>query len=243
MELALVEHIPAENDDRLFPLKISILNALSYLVIVLSVTYVDSHIHHITHGLRDYPLDYSVGWISIPIFILTYLINSMRGTKIFNSAKSRAILTFLVVVVSNVILNYVYFQPEFPHSILVFGSIMYEIIILFIAYIHNYELQFKFLQDKRIDKNAKIERIRLDYDIWKSFLFILIAGFSGWILVWLQGVRDVGEMVTISSAEQELVRTHMIFLSSFGSFLGILLFSEVAKKILIIRNQLDKIRR
>jgi hypothetical protein len=243
MELISKNFKYAENDDRQFALKISILNALSYIVIVLSVTYVDSHIHHLTHGLRNYPLGYSVGWISILIFILTFMIHSKKDREIFNSAKTKAILTFLVVVATNVFLNYKYFPPEFPHAIIVFGSIMYEMIIFFIVYIRNFELKFNFLLNRHIDKNAKIERIKLEYDIWKNFFFVLIAGFSGWILVWLQGVRDVGEMVTTSSAEQELVRTHIIFLTSFGSFLGILLFSEVAKKILIIRNQLDKIRR
>jgi hypothetical protein len=243
MGIVSKNHKSADSDDHQFPLKISILNALSYLVIVLSVTYVDSHLHHITHGLRTYPLGYSVGWFSIPIFFLTLMVNSKRDLKILDSIKAKAIFTFLLVVVTNVILNYIYFQPEFPHAIIVFGSIMYETIILFIVYIHNVELKFKFMSYKRIDKNAKIERIKLDYDIWKNFFFVLIAGFSGWILVWLQGVKDVGEMVATSSAEQELVRTHIIFLTFVGSFFGVLLFNEVVKKILIIRNQLDKIRR
>jgi hypothetical protein len=120
---------------------------------------------------------------------------------------------------------------------------MYEAILAFLVYFHKFELNFSFVRNNDVDKIAKIERIKLDYDIWKNFFFVLIAGFSGWILVWLQGVKYVGEMVTKIPAEQEIVRTHIIFLILIGSFFGFLLLCEIVKKILIIRNQLDNIER
>jgi hypothetical protein len=243
MATASKDQISADNYDRQFPLKIGILNALSFLVIILSVTYVDSHYHNISYGLRHYPWGYLAGLFSIPIFCFTFMINSKKDLKINNSTISKSILTFLGVIVPNVFLNYICFQPEFPHNIIIFGSIIYETIIAFIVYIHNFELKFEFLHDNEIDKNAKIERIKLEYDIWQKLLFALVAGFSVWTIAWLQGLKDVGSIVAIDPVEQEFVKTSITFLIIVGSFFFLMLFSEVAKKILTIRDQLDKIKR
>lgn len=220
-----------------FSFEIGLLNALSYLIIVLSVTYVDSSYDHIIYGHRYYTFGYSVGWLSVIIFGLTVLINSRINTK----KEFKAIGTFLIVIIPNVILNFINFVPEFPHAIVIFGSIIYELIISLLVYLHNVKLGEMFLDNDMIDKSAKIERIKMDYDMWQKFLFALIAGFSIWILTWLEGVKEVGLMVAKLPADQELVRTHIIFLTFIFSFLCLRLLIEVIKKLIDIRNQLGRI--
>jgi hypothetical protein len=221
-----------------FSIEIGILNGILYLIIVLSGTYVDANLDHIIYGIRHYPLGYSVGWFSLLIFYLTFKINA----QINRSKESKAILTFLLFIVPNIFLNYVNFRPEFPHPIYFFGTIIYVAIILLIIYVHNIKLKFEFVNNKYIDKNAKIERIKLDYDMLKNIFFALIAGFSAWTLVWIQGAEHWGINVSDTPQGQELVRTHIIFLTTIASFLGVRLIVEVVKKIFVIRDQLEKIR-
>jgi hypothetical protein len=91
--------------------------------------------------------------------------------------------------------------------------------------------------------NAKIERVNLEYNTWHDLLLALAAGFSLWILTWLQDLEFVPQMTAKLPEDQLLIRNFITSLTLIGSFFAFLLLIEIAKKIQITKAQMERIRK
>lgn len=94
---------------RKFALKISIWNAIGYVVSVGGPTIVDPAIeHHVEYGARTYPLGYWILLPSIMVLGLTYFVNIKNWSAVI---KGSLALVVLVVPTWATLWNFV---PGFP---------------------------------------------------------------------------------------------------------------------------------
>jgi hypothetical protein len=222
-----------------FSLEIGLFNSLSYCFLTAAATYVDSNYEHAVYGFRVYPLGYFVILFWPLIFYLTYVFNSKKNI----SAIWKSIFTLLSLVIPIFILMYTNFQPEFPHMSLLGGTIAYALILASAVYVHNYEHNLNIIDNKSIDNTVKLKAIEFEYNTWHDIFLALLAGFSLWILTFLQNSNKV-DMINPGHLEEQLLITRAL-VSAFllSGFFALFLLIEVIKKLQFIKNQLIRIHK
>jgi hypothetical protein len=226
-----------------FALRIGMFNALAYGLLVGIVTYGDSHIHHIVYGVRNYPLGYSVIWLSVLIFIFTYIFNaydkmSFGSLKINYSLNRKVFLTFSSLIIPTLLMLWINFRPEFPHMSIFQFSLGYALVIALTVHAHNHTIDFKFIKEDLISESVKIERVRLEYETWFRLISALMAAYFLLNLYIFSQLIGLIEQITGIRSEQLLTLRILGFFIYLGAFFSLFWFIELIKKSQFVKDQL-----
>lgn len=182
---------------RKFALKTSICNAVGYIVAVGVPTIIDPMIeHHLKYGARIYPLGYWVFLFSILVFGLTYVGNHKNWSAVKKS------LYTLGALVGPTWLTLGNFLPERPHAFVLLVPIWFGILVATTVYVHNYQINFDFVHDDKIDMLVKVEKIKIEHDTWFKILLGLITMYGLALLYIYMYLRDFVPIITSSGTEQ-----------------------------------------
>lgn len=203
---------PREN--KLFPIFISLYNALLFAFIVGIETRVDSQYVNTAYGLRIYPLGYSVCFISVVVFLSTLYI-----TRNIKSPFNKAICTFgsfeLIIFVL-LRTNFYIGSPniEFPNMGIVAFTSFAEFVVSLIIYIHYSGDILSYITNIYTLESAIIERIKFDYDLHiKSLVTVIAAYFAGFYTMY-SNLNNIIETFTADPVSHTII-FNSILLSIF----------------------------
>lgn len=222
--------------DNKFPIIISGLYLIIFGIFTGSATRIDSNYVHAVYGIRSYPLGYYVILLGIPIFLIIYIINKRRNLSSFH----KAILTFFSFLMYVIIVNYVNFQPEFPHMSLMGLLLISNLINSLIIFVHNTEI--KIINDELICPLAKIEKIKLKHNMWSTMLTTTIISSAAFAYTSYSNFPNWARMISQSEAARVLIIQSFIVDLVIIGFLALILLSEIIRKIFYIEDQLNLIK-
>lgn len=215
-------------EDKWFPLFISIVNALVYAFILLMVTHVDKNYENVIYGLREYPLGNWVGLISIPAFIITYL-----SIKLIKSPLYKVSSIFVSSVIILAILSVTNFnignhgQVEMPNMALAAFLLLSETTISVITFMHYRKIDFKYITEDNIAESAKIQRLQFEYNMYSRVLLTIIAAFLGAFYTMYCNITKVFETFTKNVEATTLIFNNMLLAMSVFAILIIILTIQV----------------
>jgi hypothetical protein len=219
-----------------FAIRIVICNAIGYCISVGIPTFLDPQIHHPIYGLREYPLG---GWIllgALIVCISTYIIILY---ELDLRLKSVLVGLSLIIITWMTLPN---FRPEWPHLGVLLTPISFAVLTSISVFIHFYEIDFEFINDPLVIKEAKIEGLKLEYETWFRLFLGILAGFFLIGGSFYSLLPKYVEIFTSLKSEQFIYQgfTAVSFVSILIIFLSTLCF-ELLQKILIIKNKLQNL--
>jgi hypothetical protein len=223
----------------LFALKVALCVMIGYSLSVGVPTYLDPLIkHHVAFGARVYPYGYLILIPGPLLAILAYRLNVSEKFGYLNKALFTSISLIIVTWAT-----LPYFRPETPHIQVFLGPICFGLIISISIYIHHIKINFDFVHNNLLSESVKIEKIKLDYDIWmKIFLtslttygaiFIGVLAFSlNMIKMWTPVPEEQFRLVCVFGLEASIYSVIFIIMVSF----------EFIRKIACIKEKLTEIK-
>jgi len=155
-----------------FAVKIGILGGISYALSVGVPTFVDPLTEPTRSRVYGVPSNYPLGsWIlglSVPVSLGICWINS-RNLK----ASSKALLTSLACALA-AILSLPNFSP-FPNSGVWAPALSYSILLGLLALVHGYAPRSTSILKLDINLQAKIEGIKLEFELWFNTFVLLVT--------------------------------------------------------------------
>lgn len=218
-------------------LRTALCNGLGFGFVVAAAIYVDSNIHHIVFGIREYPFGYKTVFLSIIVTIATYFINILN----INYYR-KAICTFFCFMLPIVfLLLTIFLRPVFPHPSVLGVSLVYSTIIALTVLINEYKISDDFLDFKTISERVKLEKVKIEYDFWFKLFMTSLSGFSLWALYYSYYFSQ--RYLSFTNIKIEQILLESVFNMAF--VLSLILFSllclEIVKKIFIIKNMLLRV--
>lgn len=220
----------------LFPFQIAMFNSIGYLVSVGLPIFIDPLIkHHFLYGPRSYEHSNAILLLSIILFfftlLLTYLDIQVRIKSFFN---------FMGFVCGSWLLL-PYFKPEYPHPCVLLIPIAFSLITSTSIFIHYHEINFKILE---LSKNAqaKIEKIKLEYETWFRFFLAILAGYVAVSVAFFTGVKNISALITPDAGEQFIIQAVFVICGSINAFVFLsCVCIEFLRKINFIKDKLNEI--
>lgn len=194
--------------------------------------------HHVRYGSRTYPFGKWIFLIGIIVFFLTYISNSNKKL----STKNKALFT-LVAIFLPTWLTLPFFKPEFPHPNVVFTPIYFGLISASAVVLRGYEIDFSSLNDSNISPMIKLERLKLEYDFWKSLGVASLATYGLFVISIAMQMGKTIETITKEPSEIFLMNGTFAFsliLNAVWFLKGFLI--EIISKINYIRNSFDMLK-
>ncbi|NLE05230.1 MAG: hypothetical protein GX638_10600 [Crenarchaeota archaeon] len=213
-------------ENKWFPRFISVINALAYAFIVLIVTYVDRNYDNVVYGIREYAWGNWVAFISIPVFLSTYL-----STKYIKSPLRKAFAIVVLFVVIIIFLSYTNFYKgsqgriEIPNMALLSFLIFTVAAVSLIIYMHYREIDLSYIKDSSISANAKLERLKFEYSTYFKILMTIIATFLAAFYAMYLNLQKVIENFTggIDTATTLVFNNMLLAMYVFSAFIIILI--------------------
>ena len=234
-----------------YTLGLSVASAIGFGLAVGGVTLLDSHYVNAVFGVRNYPLGYFVLIFCIPEFYLTFRLTSMKRSIVhvrdarLDLPVTRAICAFLVPMIVALVVS-PNFGPEFPHIGLMESSFAAGAFSSAGTYVHNLRSvsDFSFVKDKKIDKIARVETLKLAYSMWSDSLKVLVAIWVAIAGVYVlsgyqQSLQMFGGNLTVAFWWTEFGISLMLFYTTFLIF-GIILqlfggMSDIQRQLISMR--------
>ncbi len=233
-----------------YPLKFSVnkgaawiafLNAVSFIVAVLPPTLVDERrTFSILGGWSEYPLGICVALTALPLFAISYLL-LIRVVNVFRKAAGCFLgsLVFLILASAN-------FRPLSNLWILVWG-ITYSFAVAVVAFFHWLPVNLRFLGQNEIPLQARIEKVKLDFNVWFSSIVLLVTIAGALSAALIPRIHELASAYAAGVSSPMVIETaiwvSLIYLLSLiwavgGEFFGkLLLLSEA---LLVIRRGKDR---
>ena len=231
-----------------FEIILSLLNTLSFCIPIGVLVFVPGTVY-----MRLYFEIYGVSLISllgpwilfggIPVMVVTYAVISRERMKIANKGIAVCLVEFGAISAS--LLN---FRPYPDMFILGWGS-FYGLItgLIVICHYHVFDLR---ASDKSIDKAARVERIKLEYETWFRGLLTMVAFVAAVYGIIVLGSFNMGtanftvrgniteDVLKAALDTQIMMQISMLYFGILFAILGVIMI----KKIIMLSNQLNEIK-
>jgi hypothetical protein len=200
--------------DNAFTLKIAMCNAIGFFVISAGVTLVDARLSsHVAYGARYYPLRF---WICLaaPIVFVVSLISVRRS----HSWKARAVWPSLCLLLigSPCLLN---FRPAFPHTGFCLGILLCCLVSFITSWIYYLPFEVDWIDDRRIDRLLKLERIKEIVTLWRTLALSVTFGYLALLIPWQNLIWSTSHQVVTKPDEMTFLSSaNSVALSAFSLF-------------------------
>jgi hypothetical protein len=199
-------------------------------------TYVD---HRIGLSESQFPLEY---WILVPGPFLALFIYKIIISEKYDYLK-KSIITLISI---NFVSWFALLNFGFPHTHVLTYSMSIGLVLAISVYIHYFELEpyLNYVYDKSISEIVKVEKIKLDYDLWKN---IFLTSLSTYAVVSIGSLAFFAQLTKIVSDDIENQHLLMNALGMDVSLVSliflILVCSEFIKKLSAIKEKLSEIKK
>jgi hypothetical protein len=222
----------------LFASRIAICNTIGYCLSVGIPTFLDPQIHHPLYGVRDpYPADVWIFLGAIPVLYFSYrIIIHKMDFRLKSALTGLIVLFFTWFTLPN-------FRPEWPHLGVLLSPISFAFLTSISVWIHFHEIDFSFVDDSSIIKEAKIEGLKLEYETWFRMFLGILAGFFLMGVSFYSGLPKYIEIFTPIKSEQFVYQgfTSVYIILVLIIFLFTICL-EMVNKISEIKKRLQNIR-
>lgn len=215
-----------------FAISVSIWNAVGYCLAVGIPTLIDPLLqHHVMYGPRTYPLGLWIFAPSVLVIASAYWINTRNWSAILCSVLT---LGSLLAVTYATIPN---FAPEFPHPNLLLVPVFFGAVTGIGSYIHHFQLDIQFVSESSLDPKVKLERLKMEHEIWLRLLVILLSVYALVAIYIYLSLRQFSENVTTSVSEVNLLS------QAFGIMLVFNVFAFATNPLWELVRKTSEIRR
>jgi hypothetical protein len=183
--------------DKWFAAKISVFNAVGFILCVVGITYVDARLTtHVVFGARTYTAGYYVAILGgIIILVTTYLTFFIRTSWSVKTCVPSGIVLFVGA------LSIPFFKPELPHAGLVVWVVLISVVSLLTCFIRLLPFSTSWLNTRDIVETARIERVKEYANLWRMISVSATFGTVALIVPWGQFVWTMPSYIVIADKE------------------------------------------
>jgi len=105
------------------------------------------------------------------------------------------------------------------------------------SYIHHFQLDVQFLNENSLDSKVKLERLKMEHEIWLRLLVILLSVYALIAIYLYLSLRQYSENITSSASEVNLLSL------AFGVMLVFNVFAFVTNPLWELVKKTSEIRR
>jgi hypothetical protein len=226
-----------------FKLKISIANTLGFLISVGAPLYVGSRIPNSIYGVRENPWCWLILLSSLIIFYFSLLaIDEKALKKVHLNFELKFILNFIILV-GGTWFWLPSFKP-FPDPWMLSVPLMFAFITSIAVYLHEYKIDFDFINQRSIEGKLKLERIKMEHETWFRLFITVLSGYAVTALSVASIFPEIAKSMTSDIGEHKLILDVFIFSLIINALIFILvLCPEFLIKIQNIKLQITRIPR
>lgn len=219
-----------------FTIKISIANTLGYWMCTIPPMIIDPRLAHTPNqAVRHYPY----AWLIFPIGLALGVVTCFVMTR---TQRCRRVLWDGLVFSLASILSLPLFLPAFPHSYVWPVSVLLLLLSVLTVWIHNELIEVEYASDKKIARDARLERVKEEILFWKEGMFAIIAAYLALLVSWFNILHELNLQVTSDRGEQLLLNSvSVILVSTISVWVVFGPLAEGAKKRREAQNLLLKI--
>jgi hypothetical protein len=196
---------PAPSKDLGFAVKVAVLNALAFSIVVAGVTYIDARLtSHVAFGARTYPYGYPIAMGGGPVVFGSTLLVLARAS----SWKVRATVP-AAILAAMAILTLPFFRPEFPHGGISVWLAQFSIVSLLTCYIHFLPWPAR-LASEELGAAVKWERLKEYGALWRTIAVAVTIGYMIILIPWSNFIWSLSPHIVRDPAQAYV-------LSEFGA--------------------------
>jgi hypothetical protein len=164
--------------ETLFAVKVAFFDSLSFCVIIGTTVIVDPKLTTFIGGAGHYRFGY---WALL--FSPFMFLGTLWCMKKLASWKMKAVCPSLIVAFVG-ICSLPFFVPEVPHWGILCWALDYSVASLLISWIHYFPIEPNWLNDKSVDKQLRVERVKEAINLWRSFAISVTFGYVALVVPW-----------------------------------------------------------
>jgi hypothetical protein len=181
--------------EKLFLLKVSLLNSIGYFLVTMTDTYLDANFRSQVH-----PIGYYIGFIAPVLFLLTIISINLSFSWMLKAAWPSLCL---IAVGCISLLN---FRPILSQGAVLGGLASCCLVSFTSSWIYYVPFKFDWIDDSSINSSLKLERIKEIVTIWRTLAISLAFGFLAILFPWIKFVMDLN----LSFKNDELLQRTVI---------------------------------
>lgn len=179
-----------------FILKIALLNALGFCLVVGATTFIDARLtSHVVFGARNYPLGFLI-CLGGPFIFLLSCIAAFKNT----SNWFKIVFPTMILSVAG-LASLPNFLPEFPHAGITAWLLGFCLLGLGSSWIHYFRIPCNWISDPRIGINLKIERVKEHVKLWRTVAISLAFGYLALLVPWSNIIWAIAPKIATKDEE------------------------------------------